>query len=330
MIRPSAGTCAVLGLEKIKMETPPTCAYFMIGEKCPGRCLFCAQSSLSKQGDLLSRVTWKKKDPERVYRETFRCYEEGSLQRACFQVTGGGRSFERVLGSVEELKKTCNIPVCVSIHGIDTDRMEELFQAGVERIAISFDAATPDVFEKVKGYPWQDLWKVYIRAAKRFPHKIVVHLIVGLGETGEEMVEAIKTFYRYGTPVSLFAFTPLWGTPMKNHPPPSLASYRRIQIAHYIVRNRQDFKSNDIHFSEKCFGYKDGEVEFHKDYHNFLRENIPGEAFMTYGCPGCNRPNYNEKPGRVPYNYPRPLSEKERVEAINAALDREGMQKESS
>jgi len=35
-----------------------------------------------------------------------------------------------------------------------------------------------------------------------------------------------------------------------------------------------------------------------------------GEPFVTSGCPGCNRPYYNEKPGGPLYNYPRqPLPE---------------------
>jgi biotin synthase len=36
-----------------------------------------------------------------------------------------------------------------------------------------------------------------------------------------------------------------------------------------------------------------------------------GVAFMTTGCPGCNRPFYNERPSGPFYNYPRPLTEEE-------------------
>jgi biotin synthase len=31
-----------------------------------------------------------------------------------------------------------------------------------------------------------------------------------------------------------------------------------------------------------------------------------GRPFVTSGCPGCNRPYYNERPGGPLYNYPRP------------------------
>jgi biotin synthase len=35
-----------------------------------------------------------------------------------------------------------------------------------------------------------------------------------------------------------------------------------------------------------------------------------GRPFVTSGCPGCNRPYYNERPGGPLYNYPRqPLPE---------------------
>jgi biotin synthase len=30
-----------------------------------------------------------------------------------------------------------------------------------------------------------------------------------------------------------------------------------------------------------------------------------GTPFLTSGCPGCNRPYYNERPGGPLYNYPR-------------------------
>ena len=36
-----------------------------------------------------------------------------------------------------------------------------------------------------------------------------------------------------------------------------------------------------------------------------------GSLFLTSGCPGCNRPYYNEKPSGPLYNYPRPLTPNE-------------------
>ena len=36
-----------------------------------------------------------------------------------------------------------------------------------------------------------------------------------------------------------------------------------------------------------------------------------GKPFLTSGCPGCNRPYYNERPGTILYNYPRQMTSEE-------------------
>ena len=48
-----------------------------------------------------------------------------------------------------------------------------------------------------------------------------------------------------------------------------------------------------------------------------LRALKSGEPFQTSGCPGCNRPFYNETPRGPIYNYPRPLTGDEVEEAIS-------------
>jgi biotin synthase-related radical SAM superfamily protein len=44
---------------------------------------------------------------------------------------------------------------------------------------------------------------------------------------------------------------------------------------------------------------------------------VSADAFRTSGCPGCNRPFYNERATGPIYNYPRELREEE----YNVALD---------
>ncbi|MCK4366835.1 MAG: hypothetical protein KAW84_02670, partial [Thermoplasmata archaeon] len=41
-----------------------------------------------------------------------------------------------------------------------------------------------------------------------------------------------------------------------------------------------------------------------------------GDAFCTSGCPGCNRPFYNERPGCTPFNYPENLTEEQLAKEI--------------
>jgi biotin synthase len=49
---------------------------------------------------------------------------------------------------------------------------------------------------------------------------------------------------------------------------------------------------------------------------SLLLKNVveSGIAFQTSGCPGCNRPYYNESPGGPLYNYPRKLKQNELTE----------------
>jgi lipoyl synthase len=309
VIRVSAGTGKVLGLNRIEMEAPPTCAYLMIGSQCSGKCGFCAQSSVAKNGDFLSRITWKPEKDEQVYRAIAECFQNGELGRTCFQVVQNDDSFDRTTEAVTELKKYSQIPVCVSINGISVEQVGQLVEAGVDKIAVSFDAAVPHVYRKIKGKDWQDEWDFYEECVKLYPGHIAVHLIIGLGETEEEAFNALERFYENNTSVSLFAFTPLPGTPMSKASPPDLASYRRLQILHYLLRNK-------IKKPENLFRFKNGQIIFSKNSKSWLLENIPGKAFETSGCSSCNRPYYNEKPGQVPYNYPELLTEAERIKAI--------------
>jgi biotin synthase len=44
---------------------------------------------------------------------------------------------------------------------------------------------------------------------------------------------------------------------------------------------------------------------------------LTGKPFRTSGCPNCNRPYYNERPGGHMYNFAAPLNSND----INLALD---------
>jgi biotin synthase len=131
-----------------------------------------------------------------------------------------------------------------------------------------------------------------------------VHLIVGLGETEREMVERVQWARDLGLEVGLFAFTPVRGTHLADRPPPSLATYRRMQAARWLIVHDRT-RIEDIAFDSRerlvCLGAP-----------------LPGdgEAFRTSGCPHCNRPFYNEQPSGPLYNYPRPLTAGEAGRAI--------------
>jgi biotin synthase len=107
-----------------------------------------------------------------------------------------------------------------------------------------------------------------------------------------------------GLTVGLFAFTPVPGSHLADLPPPTLSSYRRLQAARWlIVHGLSRVDKMDFNGTGQLLA---------------LGGPLPatGEPFQTSGCPDCNRPYYNERPGGDVYNYPRPLAPAEALRAI--------------
>jgi biotin synthase len=183
--------------------------------------------------------------------------------------------------------------------------MRELADAGVERMGIPLDAATPDIFEKIKGkrasgpYDWNIHHKTLLEATQVFGRgKASTHLIVGLGEKESDLLEQIAWCTKHHIQPGLFAFTPIPGTILATRKPPTVESYRRIQLARHLIVNRR------VGFSEVSFD-SNGQVEDFGLSSTQLNEIIKsGEPFRTSGCPHCNRPFYNEKPSGPIYNFP--------------------------
>ncbi len=314
MIRCSIGTAKVLGLKSLKIDALPTTAYLMAGEKCHFNCAFCAQARESTaRADLLSRVSWPlypwKKVAEGLAGLSLRparnsAPEEVSLQRICFQVIQDQEALEQVKDWVRDLSQHSLIPVCVSAGPKSLDEVKELLALGVDHVSIALDAATPTVFARVKDGSWEKRYALLLEGAQHFPGHLATHLIVGLGESEEEMIRLIQDLQDHGITIALFAFTPVRGTRMEHMTPPALPHYRRVQAAHYLIRSgaarAEQFSFEGGKLTD--FGLRDEEL------HALLQD---GEAFRTSGCSGCNRPYYNETPGEELYNYPQTLQPEE-------------------
>ena len=78
---------------------------------------------------------------------------------------------------------------------------------------------------------------------------VSTHIIVGLGETEREALEIIQMCVDMGVLPALFAFTPVRGTALERKTAPSLDSYRRLQLARYLIINGL-VKFGDIQFDD--------------------------------------------------------------------------------
>lgn len=312
MIKVSSGTLDVLGLANSRLDAPPTTAYLMVGGRCGRDCGFCAQARSSRApATALSRVTWPEWSEDEVFAALERAHADGRIHRCCLQVTVGPGSLDQVKVLVARLRDV--IPLSVSLVA-NVSQVGELLDLGAERVGLSLDAVTEDIYRQVKGGELRISLAIIEEAASRFPGHITTHLMAGLGETEEEMVHMIGFLHNIGVTVGLFAFTPVRGTCMEDNSPPALSSYRRVQVARHLL-----FQGltglDDLYFSDQgqvvSFGVSHSELE------GVLSD---GEAFQTSGCPGCNRPYYNEPPRGPLFNYPRPLTSDEVSRALGDAL----------
>ena len=316
-IRISIGTAIHLGIEKGKLDKNFSTAFFMtyFDGKCSANCVFCPQARDSNSAsDRLSRISW----PDYQFEEIIQLIHNG-FTRACIQAL----NYPSVVDDVEEiiinLRDKINIPISVCIHPISSDDMQRLKQAGATNIGIAMDACTPDIFENVKGrnrqapYNWISHIQTLEAASDVFGKKFVTtHLIVGLGETESQAAEFIFKMYEKEITVGLFAFTPIRGTAFENRSPPDIDIYRRIQILRYLV-HRKKITRDDIEFDNT------GRIVFKLSSKELKETLSSGVAFQTSGCPGCNRPYYNESPRGPFYNYPHPLTNEEVARVLEEA-----------
>jgi lipoyl synthase len=316
VIRLSAGTAARLGLSRMKADAWPTTAYLLHGEGCRLDCAFCPQArGASAQAGRLGRVAWPA-FPRDLLRDCLHGAAEAGLKRICLQAVREKDGVDILPELIAELREASGLPLSVSARIESAAEAAALLEAGAERVSIALDAVTPELYACFKGGSFEKRCNLLLDCARLFPGRIATHIICGLGETEEEAASAMAGFFREGVPVALFAFTPLKGTRLAGHPPPEPASYRRLQALHYLLR--QGLASYpDLRFSEgKLISCGLVPVEL-------KRHLSSGEAFQTSGCPGCNRPYYNERPGRFIYNYPRPLTAPEVEDAFEMVLHHE-------
>jgi biotin synthase-related radical SAM superfamily protein len=311
-VRVSAGSAIVLGLLNAKLDAPPTTVYLMTYKrgKCSANCGFCPQARGSQsRTDMLSRVSWPIYLTKHVTNRIDRTFKESKTERVCIQALNYPQVFFHLQALAKAIHKQSCIPISVSCQPLQRKNIVQLAETGIERIGIPLDAATEEIFTRIKGsstggfYSWKDQWKLLNEAVGVFGKgKVSTHLIVGLGETEKDMIKTLQQCVDMAVLPGLFAFTPIPGTGLANESQPPIEKYRRIQVARYLI------VQGTVRYEDMSFDEKEDLSEFGVDDQILLQVVEKGEAFLTSGCPDCNRPYYNEKPRGLMYNYPKKLS----------------------
>jgi biotin synthase len=286
--------------------------------RCTANCGFCPQARGSRSSaELLSRVSWPTFPTSDVVAALGDGFRQGKIRRVCIQALNYPEVFAHLEALVKAIKKQAAIPVSVSCQPLYAANVELLARAGVDRLGVALDAATEAVFSRVKGkdaggsYSWDGQFQMLAEALAVFGKgNVSTHVIVGLGETEKDAVQIIQRCVDMGVLPALFAFTPVRGTALEKNPPPTLESYRRVQLARYVIVKGLAGADG------VCFDGDGKIVGFGLSKEALEGVVKSGEPFLTSGCPGCNRPFYNEKPGGPIYNYPRRISREETEEIV--------------
>ena len=283
---------------------------------CAARCAYCGLSN-SRPGvyDRKSfiRVTWPTYPLDDIIERISR--RHGHIKRVCISMITHKHAVRDTIEICTKLRAAFDIPVSVLVSPTimkHTD-MASLKKAGADRIGVAVDLATPTLFAKYRGsgvggpHRWETYWDCLSLALRLFGEgRAGPHLMVGMGETEEEMSEAIQRARDMGGRTHLFSFFPEENSAMADYPVPPLDQYRRMQLARYLIDNRLS--------RTDCFVFNAGRqvLEFglsRADLDNIIES---GGAFRTSGCEGydgevaCNRPFANSRPGPEMRNYPFP------------------------
>lgn len=323
-IRVSLGTAITLKLAEGKLDTAPTTAYLMTYHdgKCSANCGFCPQAREAKSSSrLLSRVIWPVYQTQEVVSALDSVAEKKKIGRVCIQALNYPAVFSDLEALVKEIKRQVSVSVSVSCQPQTEENIIRLKEAGTDRLGIALDAATEAIFNKVKGrdsggcYVWENQFRLFSEALTVFgAGNVSTHVIVGLGESEKDAVAVIERCVGLGVLPALFAFTPVRGTALEGKAAPDLGSYRRIQLARYLIVNKKAALA-DMSFDV------DGRIADFAVPKDRLQEVIEsGLPFLTSGCPDCNRPYYNERPSGPLYNYPK-MPNKEELQKIKKELN---------
>ncbi len=315
-VRVSLGTAMALGLETGSSPAPFSAAFLMTHSEngCLANCAFCPQARESKsKPEMLSRIGW----PRYRLTDVLSRLKTGPVfDRVCIQSLNYPRVTDDVVQIVSAVRECHSAPVSVCIHPLSREDMMRLHQAGVQNIGVAFDACTPELFDAIKGkdvsgpYTWEKHRRAITAALGVFGQgHVTTHLIIGLGESERQAADFLFMMGDVGITVGLFAFTSVKGTRLEDRKQPNIGSYRRLQVLRYLIA-RGAVRKDQIAYTDE------GEIRLDVPVAMHMKDLSSGAPFRVSGCPGCNRPFYNERPRGPVYNYFRPLMEDEASKAL--------------
>ena len=242
------------------------------------------------------------------------------VKRTCISMITNGKCRKHTIEMTRTLKGNTALPISILISPtiLEEQDLVEMKHAGADKIGVAIDLVTPELFDKYRGkgvsgpHKWEKYLRILDSALEIFNSPNVgAHLMVGMGETEQEMVSFMSWLWRKGVVSHLFSFFAEENSRLAHMPQPPWPTYLRVQLARFLIEEGISDYENMKFDSEGHivdFGIPSEELE------KVIGKGIP---FMTTGCLGedgqvaCNRPFGNCLPDIKQWNYPYLPNEEE-------------------
>ncbi len=162
--------------------------------RCPEDCAYCTQARTSDA----EIEDYPIKSEAEILAEARRAYEAGA-HRYCMVFAGRGPNDQRtahLADLIRRIKSQYPIEVCVSAGLLDEPKARVLKDAGLDRLNHNLNTSRRNYPSICTTHTYDDRVAT-LQAAQTAGLECCSGLIVGMGETGGELVELAKTFRRF-------------------------------------------------------------------------------------------------------------------------------------
>lgn len=185
--------------------------------KCSEDCKWCAQSGHYKTGVEEYPIVAEKTTIEMAKRN-----DANGVDRFSFVTSGRTTSdkyLDLMLPQVEKLREQTNLKLCASMGLLTKEHLQKLYDKGISRYHCNIETA-PSFFKKVCTTHTIEEKQQTINYAKEVGMSICSGVIIGLGETMEQRIEAmlvLRDMKVDSIPINVLC--PIEGTPLENVEP---------------------------------------------------------------------------------------------------------------
>ncbi len=285
-------------------------------EGCRANCTYCGlarhrEESRDYADRNFIRVDWPTVRVDEMLERIAANSDKGQFERMCISmITHPDSDYDTQVVLKRWMEAAPHIPVSILSNPTTMEKQDliTLKELGADIFTVALDAVTPEIFERTRGktvqspHSWDKYWQAIEWAAEIYgPEKFGAHLICGMGETEQEILQVCQRMKDLGGHNHMFAFFPEKGSMMEDWDPVPQDQWRRVQLGRFLI-DYAGGRFEDMSFDEygrvADFGFPQAELEDIID---------SGKPFQTSGCPGkddeevsaCNRPYGDSSPSDI-------------------------------